>query len=123
VCGRGVRTLHTPLSMWPREGRADQHVEAGPGVAAHVKSDDGERTESPSPERTGSRATSIVLTDTQAMEIYWLRALSDDHTTELQEIAGKSAIIAKLYEVSPKTVRSSPPLGAPHHALNPLIFP
>ena len=84
-------------------------MDAGPGVAAHVKSDDGERTESPSPERTASRATSIVLTETQAMEIYWLRALSDNHTTELREIVGKSAIIAKLYQVSPKTVRSLPP--------------
>lgn len=96
------------LNGWPRAHALlgeHQDVEAGPGDAANCRCEDGERGDSPSPEGQGARGTSIVLTDTQAMEIYWLRALSDDHTTELQEIVGKSAIIAKLYEVSPKTIR------------------
>mmetsp|Transcript_42138 Transcript_42138/g.98824 ORF Transcript_42138/g.98824 Transcript_42138/m.98824 type:complete len:527 (-) Transcript_42138:112-1692(-) len=47
----------------------------------------------------------IVLTKEQAIEIYGLRRITPDLSVKLAEIAGKSALVAEVYSVSPKTIR------------------
>jgi hypothetical protein len=62
---------------------------------------------------------SAGLNKSSALEVYWLRAPSSCQSSELQNIAGKSALVARVFGVSPKTVRWShhPRLpGAPQPA-------
>jgi hypothetical protein len=62
---------------------------------------------------TAPSERSAGLNESSALEVYWLRAPSSCQSSELQKIAGKSALVARVFGVSPKTVRWS------HHPRRP----
>jgi len=100
---------HGPLMIEGRKGashtQAPEELAAGMGARTCGVPSSPSRGDSPPQSSGGTRGNSVVLTDAQAQEIYWLREVSSEQSAELMEISGKSAIIARLFHVSPKTIR------------------